>query len=184
MRALAAALLSACPLLAGCPESVHPVSDPAGAAHDPALSGTWHGVFDGDAIYLHVGRAEHGMTRAVTVEHERKDGGIKVERYVAFASRLDKLALLNVRPVDGGGTAGYSLFKYETGKDRLTLWLTSFAAVREDIKAGKLAGKAEDKPYGDTVITAPGGALAKYLQESDPQRLFDRPLVFRRIADR
>lgn len=182
MRALAAALLSACPLLAGCPESVHPVSDPAGAAHDPALSGTWHGVFDGDAIYLHVGRAEHGMTRAVTVEHERKDGGIKVERYVAFASRLDKLALLNVRPVDGGGTAGYSLFKYETGKDRLTLWLTSFAAVREDIKAGKLAGIAGDGKFGETRITASSAELAAWLRAAEPRRLFDKPLVFVRVA--
>ena len=50
--------------------------------------------------------------------------------------------------MDGGGTAGYSLFKYETGKDRLTLWLTSFAAVREDIKAGKLAGIAGDGKFG------------------------------------
>jgi len=182
MRALVAALLSACLLLAACPESVHPVSDPAGAAHDPALSGTWHGVFDGDAIYLHVGRAERGLMRAVTVEHERKDGGIKVEHYVAFPSRLDKLALVNVRPVNGDGTAGYSLFKYEAGKDRLTLWMTSFAAVREDIKAGKLGGIAEDGKFGETRITAPSAELAAWLRAADPKRLFDKPLVFRRVA--
>lgn len=172
-------------LLTGCPESIHPISDAAQAAPDPALYGVWHGRFDGDEMYLHVGPAERGMTRAVMVEHKAKDGSIKVERYVAFPTQLGKLAMLNVKAVDDPDRdRGYSLFRYQVEKKKLTLWMTSYAAVREDIKAGKLAGKAEDKPYGDTVITAPGGELAKYLQDSDPKRLFDRPLVFRRIADR
>lgn len=168
-------------MLAGCPESIHPVSDPAGAVADPALHGTWHGTFDGDEIYLHVGPAARGMTQAVMVEHKEKGGELKVERYVAFPSRLDKLAMLNVRRVDEPDTdLGYTLFKYEVHKKKLTLWMTSYGAVRDDIKAGKLAGRAQDGPFGETLITASSEELAKYLQHSDPKRLFDKPLVFNR----
>lgn len=184
-RRFLSGLVAVSALLAGCPESIHPVSDPARAAPDPALYGVWHGRFDGDEIYLHVGPAERGMTRAVMVEHKQKDGAIKVERYVAFPSQVGKLALLNVKAVDDPDRdRGYTLFRYQAEKKKLTLWMTSYAAVREDIKAGKLAGKAEDKPYGDTVITASGAELARYLQDGEPQRLFDKPLVFRRIAER
>jgi hypothetical protein len=184
-RRLFAAVIALSTLLAGCPESIHPISDAAQAAPDPALYGVWHGRFDGDEIYLHVGPAERGMTRAVMVEHKGKDGAIKIERYVAFPTQLGKLAMLNVKAVDDPDRdRGYTLFRYQAEKKKLTLWMTAYGAVREDIKAGRLAGKAEDKPYGDTVITASGEQLGKYLQESDPKRLFDKPLVFRRIAER
>lgn len=184
-RLAAPALVALTLLLAACIESVHPISDAGQAAPDPALYGVWHGRFDGDDMYLHVGPGDRGMTRAVTVEHKQKDGAIKVERYVAFPTRVGKLAMLNVKSVDDPERDhGYLLFKYQAGKKRLTLWLTSYGAVREDIKAGKLAGRADAAPYGDTVITASGAELAQYLQASDPRRLFDKPLVFRRMASR
>lgn len=182
-RWLAASLVALAPWLAGCPESIHPVSDVAQAAPDPALYGVWHGRFDGDDLYLHVGPGDRGMTSAVTVEHKEKDGTLKVERYVAFPTRLGKLAMLNVKAVDDAERdPGYVLFRYQVDKKKLTLWLTSYMAVRDDIRAGKLAGRAHDKPHGDTLITAPSDALAKYLLEADPKRLFDKPLEFRRLA--
>lgn len=184
-RRLFLALLAACTLLTACPESIHPIADPAKAAADPVLFGVWHGSFDGDEIYLHVGPAERGMTQAVMVEHKARDGTIKIERYVAFPTQVGKLAMLNVRRVDEpDADRGYSLFKYQVDKKKLTLWMTAYAAVRDDIKAGKLAGKAEDRAYGETLITASSEELAKYLGESDQARLFDKPLAFRRIADR
>jgi hypothetical protein len=181
-RTPVAAILGLCALLAGCPESVHPVSDPAAAAHDPALFGVWHGVFDGDDMYLHVGAMERGMTGAVTVEHKRKGGDVKVERYTAFPSRLEGLAMLNVRA--DGGDRGYSLFKYELGKNKLTLWMTSAVAVREDIKAGKLKGSAAEGQFGETRITASSAQIAAWLQAADKKRLFDKPLVFKRLRPR
>jgi hypothetical protein len=174
-----AAILGLCGLLAGCPESVHPVSDPAAAAHDPALFGVWHGIFDGEPMYLHVGPADHGMTRAVTVEHKRKNGEIKVEPYTAFPSRLEGLSMLNLRADDG--LRGYSLLKYEVGKKELTVWMTSVAVVREDIKAGKLKGIAEEGQLGETRITASSAELAAWLRAADQKRLFDKPLVFQRV---
>ena len=176
----AVALLALSPLLAGCPESVHPVSDPAAAAHDPALFGTWRGTFDGDAVYLHVGPAERGMTRAVMVEHDSKQG-IKVERYSAYPARLGSLAVLNVKPLDDAQERGYSIMKYEVSADELTLWMTSYAAIRDDIRAGKLKGVAGKDPYGETRITAPGAELAAYLRPAKRERLFDKPLVFQRL---
>jgi hypothetical protein len=186
MNRLSIAVLALCGLLAGCPESIHPLGDPAKAAPDPALFGVWHGTFDGDEIYLHVGPADRGMTQAVMVEHREKDGAIKLERYVAFPTQLGKLAMLNVRRVDEPDTdRGYNLFRYQVDKKKLTLWMTAYAAAHDDIKAGKLAGKASDKPYGETLITASSEELAKYLLlETDPARLFDKPLAFRRAADR
>jgi len=178
------AALALCALLGACPESVNPISDPTTAAHDPALFGVWHGSFDGDEIYLHVGPGERGMTRAILVEHDKK-GAIKTERYVAFPTQLGKLAMLNVRRVDEvDHDRGYTLFKYQADKRKLTLWMTAYAAVRDDIKAGKLKGKAEDEAYGETYISASGPELAAYLQEGEPARLFDKPLVFTRIAAR
>jgi hypothetical protein len=40
-RFLVAALLGMTLALTACPESIHPLSDPAAAAHDPALFGVW-----------------------------------------------------------------------------------------------------------------------------------------------
>jgi len=179
-RSLAVILGSLWVLLTGCPESVHPVSDPAGAVHDPALFGTWHGTFDDEEMYLHVGPSAHGMTDAVTVEHKRKDGELKVERYTAFPSRLEGFSMLNLRPDDGG--RGYSLLKYEVGKKKLTVWMTSVAAVREDIKAGKLKGTAEEGQFGDTRITAPSAEIAAWLRAADRKRLFDKPMEFRKVV--
>jgi hypothetical protein len=179
-RTAAVALLTLCSMLAGCPESVHPVSDPVAAVHDAALFGTWRGTFDGDAVYLHVGPAERGMMRAVMVEHDAKNG-IKVERYSAYPTRLASLAVLNVRPLDDSHERGYSIMKYEAGANELTLWMTSYAAIRDDIRAGKLKGIAGKDPYGDTRITASGRELTAYLQAADRQRLFDKPLVFQRV---
>ena len=90
--------------------------------------------------------------------------------------------MLNVRRIDEpDADRGYSLMKYQVDKKKLTLWMTSFAAVRDDIKAGKLKGKAADGQFGDTRITASSAELAKYLQESDEKRLFDKPLPFKRL---
>lgn len=183
-RLVTSAALAGCLLLSGCPESVQPLSDPAGAAHDPALFGVWHGSFDGDEMYLHAGPGERGMTRAVQIEHKKK-GGIDTTQYAAFPTRLGKLGLLNVRRTDDGADfRGYMLFRYEVKGRKLTLWMLSLKAVREDIKAGKLAGRAEGGEYGETLITASSEALGKYVQEGDAKRLFDHPLVFRRLAVR
>lgn len=183
-RTLAAsAVLALCAVLSGCPESVHPLSDPATAAHDPALFGVWHGTFDEDEMYLHVGPADHGMTKAVAVEHKQRDGDVKVERYVAFPGTVGKLALLNVHPAgDVERDRGWFFFRYAVEKKKLTLWMLSYAAARQDIKDGKLKGIAEEGPYGDTRITATSAELARYLGQADARRLFDKPLVFRRVG--
>ena len=119
------------------------------------------------------------MTSAATVEHKKKDGSIKVERYLAFPSRLKGLTMLNARPLDDAGY--YLLFRYEVGPKGLTLWLTSYAAVRADIRAGKLKGIAESGEFGETRITASSAEIAAYLLAADRKRLFDKPLVFRRV---
>jgi len=178
-KSAACATLALSVLMCGCPESVHPISDPARAALDPALFGVWHGTFDGDEIYLHVGQGERGMTKATMVEHDKK-GGIKTERYVAFPTQLDGLAMLNVRAVGEGDTVrGYTLIKYEVTSRKLTLWMLSYAAARDDIRAGKLRGKAEDGAYGETYISASSEELAAYVL-AGKVRVFDKPLVFRR----
>ena len=175
-------LLASTLLLTACPESIHPISDPARAAPDPALLGVWHGTFDGDEVFLHVGSGEHGLTRAVLVEHKEKGGAPKVERYAAFPTQVGKLAMLNVRRTDEPAAArGYSLMKYQVEKKKLTLWMTAYGAVREDIQAGKLAGRAEEGKFGETRITASSEELVQYLRESDEKRLFDKPLVFKRL---
>jgi hypothetical protein len=181
-RCTAAGLLALSVLLAGCPESVHPVSDPATAVHDPELFGVWHGTFEDDThVYLHIGPAEHGMTRAVMIEHRENGRGIKIENYVAFPTRLPKLKLLNVRSLDDA-SRGYTIIRYKVeGDDEMTFWITSYPAVREDIKAGKLRGVAEAGQFGDTRITASSVELAAYLHGSDGDRLFDKPLEFERV---
>lgn len=181
-KVLVAGLLGLAPLLAGCPESIHPVSDPAEADHDAALFGVWRGTFDGDEVYLHVGAGERGMTHAVLVEHKQRGGAPQVERYAAFPTRLGKLRLLNVRRTDEAGAGrDYAIMKYQVDGKNLTLWMTSYAVVREDIKAGKLEGKAGDGPLGETRITASSEELARYFEEGDARRLFDKPLPFRRL---
>lgn len=182
-RALVALATLACGvLLTGCPESVQPLSDPSRASPDPALLGVWHGTFDGDEMYLHAGPGERGMIRAIQVEHKKK-GGIETARYAAFPTRLGKLGMLNVRSLDESADyRGYLLFRYEIKGRRLTLWMLSLKAAREDIKAGRLAGKAEGGEFGDTLITASSPELAAYVEKGDPKRLFGPPLVFRRIA--
>ena len=181
-RCIAAGLLSLSALLAGCPESVHPVSDPATAEYDPELFGVWHGTFEDDTeIYLHIGPGEHGLTRAVLIEHKENGGGLRIENYVAFPTRLPKLKVLNVRSLDDA-SRGYSIVRYKLeDKDELVFWLTSYPAVREDIKAGKLKGIAESGQFEDTRITASSTELAAYLHGSDRARLFDKPLEFERV---
>ena len=182
MRHAAVALLALCALLAGCPESIHPASDPSAAQHDERLFGSWQGEFEGDEIWLHVGPAERGFTSAVMVERKGKDGSIKAERYAAFPSRLgEELAVLNVRPLNGDAERAYTLFKYVAKKNKLTLWMASYNAVRADIRAGKLKGVAEEGRFGDTRITASTAEVAAYLVNADPGRLFDKPLEFSRV---
>lgn len=181
-KAMGGAVLALCAGLVGCPESVNPLSEPSSAAPDPALFGAWHGRFDGDEMYLHAGPGERGMTRVVQVEHKKK-GDIETARYAAFPTRVGRLQLLSVRRIDDGADyRGYLLFRYEQKGATLRLWMLSMKTVRDDIAAGKLRGKAGEGAYSETLITASGEELAKYLQEGDAARLFAEPLTFRRIA--
>jgi quercetin dioxygenase-like cupin family protein len=175
-------LLALCVLLGGCPESTHPASDPAAAAHDARLFGTWRGTFEGDEVYLHVAPAARGLTGAVMVERKQKGGDLKIERYAAFPSRAGSLTVLNVRPLDADSERGYSLFRYEVDADRLTLWMTSFNVVREDIRAGRLTGIAQPGQLGETRITASTAELSAWLGAADSKRLFDKPLAFRAVV--
>lgn len=185
LRPLAmATVLALAALLAACPESVNPLSDPARAAPDPALFGVWHGSFDGDEMYLHAGPGERGMTRVVQVEHKKK-GAIETAQYAAFPARVGKQGYLTVRRTDDEADfRGYWLFRYELKHDRLTLWMLSLKAAQEDIRAGKLAGRTGEGPYGETLITASSEALVQYLAQGEEKRLFDHPLAFQRVTRR
>ena len=105
-----------------------------------------------------------------------------IRTFTEELGRLEALAVLNVRPLDDASDRGYSLMKYEAGAKKLTLWMTSYAAVHEDIVAGKLRGIAEKGPHGETRITASSAEIAAYLLAADRKRLFDKPLEFRRVA--
>ena len=179
-KAFATALLALSALLAGCPESVHPLSDPASAAPDPAVFGVWRSVGSGEETWLHIAPAARGMTSVVMITHGR--GGLEMHLYTVFPTRLGKLAMANLDSTDrSDGQHSYLFARYEVKGEKLTVRLLSVDAVNDAVKAGRLQGRTEHGAIGDVLITAPGEAIVRWLESGKPEALFGKPATYRRV---
>lgn len=181
----AAATLAFCMLLSGCPESVHPLSDPAAAAQDPAVFGVWRGMEHGPDVWLHIGPLDRGMTAIVRVQHDLKRNEMQVARYTAFPTRIGKLNMANLEQLDrDDGLHSYFFARYQVTGAQLTLQMLSVDAVTRAVKGGGLAGRTDSRGIGEILVTAPGEALVRFLREGKVEDLFEKPMVYRRVGPR
>lgn len=170
-----ATIVAICALLCACPELNNPVSDPAASSPDPALYGVWRSTqADGTVTYLHIGPGPQGM-QCLAVGHEGDK--VSVEQYDGFVSRIGRLELFNVIL----GKDDYTLLRYEVSGPKLTLWILSDRAVNEDVRAGRIAGEARYEDSSSPRLTASTEELARYVELSDEQRVFEKLGEFRRV---
>lgn len=184
MRKSLACLAALLPLLliniaCGPAECVNPLPDPAAPVRDAALAGTWSGMLDGDShpCYVHIAIMKSGQVSLLIVGTDETEGHTPI-LFEGFVSKLGASSYLSLRnkiykdPIGSDAhdfSPRYTIARYEVSPDgRLTLSYLDSDFAYKAVEAGLLEGKKED----GVTITASSEALAKFLQQTDPAKLF------------
>ena len=189
------------------PKSDQPLSDPAQAAADPALSGLWiaeRKKDETDLVYLHAAPRKDGWTDLELVTHDER--GITTEQFEMFPTTLEQKQIMNIRnkaakPAEGAAqapSARYFFARYVLKKkDELNLWLMDNDAATEAVEKGRVKGKVEKtgkikvegkvKEITDTTVVFQDTTenLAKFVKAAETFKLFSGdPMRFRRVPAR
>ena len=184
---LAASLVLAGLLLAGCvPTSENPIVTKNGR-NDPALAGAWRGKMeDGGPVYIHFLQTKDGGLSALLVtggETSAADQGwaaftivtaeVNGTRYISALWDLN-----DGKPVEAR-EKGYHLMRYAILPDgALQLSAVNEEKLKAAVQAGKVEGQIEGEGgSGEVRLTASSEKLVKFLKQADPADLFDRPFA-------
>ncbi len=161
--ALACVSVTACML-----QSENPLSDPAQAVRDHRLDGIWHGVMDGEEVYLHVGHTEDQFHNVIAVVH-KENRNIESERYSLFVTVLGDHRFMNVITLEPKHVDGYVFIRYDITDDRdLMLWWVDYESLREAVERQEIGGEIVTGALIDKVIlTDDTPALAEFFGSYD-----------------
>ena len=182
LAAAAALALSACfP-----PTTSHPVGTTIGLKNDPLLAGTWKAdpapdEKDGKFFYYHFLPGKDGTILAALAPSNGEPSDLILVRLTTV--RVGAVGFMNARLLPGpdGDSSGEPpgtipvLYRLDA-KGRLLLFTPNEDAVKEAIKAGKIAGTTGETSSGDAVITADGPALDKFILSPAGRALFSNPI--------
>ena len=199
-------MLSALSLSSCCPPtSTHSLSSPDEAEYDERLGGTWiHESKSGDIGFLHIGKAEGNLTRAIAVE-TAGSGKLEHTVFTLFPTRLDSGRYLNV---EAGAflenharePSGYLIVRYElSGRNELSVFSMGKDPLEKAIRSGELKGeityrkRGTSKPYeagrdpeSDKVvdcirITDSPERIIRFIARKPAQTLFPDEIRLRRM---
>jgi hypothetical protein len=173
--------------LAGCyvPTTTHPVGTTVGLKSDSALLGMWKAEPDPDnhrSYYYDLLNAKDGAIFAVLVP-DRGDAS-DVMMFKFSSARMGNFGFLNVRVMTDpaheatdqpAGTVP-ALYRFEAN-GRLKIFLPNEDALKDAIRAHKIAGTADASGSGDVVVTAEGAVLDKFFRSPAGLALFKKPFA-------
>lgn len=168
---VALALLCTCGV-----ESANPLSPADKAQPDPKLIGTWVST-------------EAGSASKLTVEISSKTGGLMRVLIPASSDRermefegnvtqVGALRLLNLRVIDGDPRSrGFVFMRYAlNAKGALETWNLADAPVKTAIDKGQLKGRRDQ--YGTAVVTDSSEKLVRFIEQQNPEVLFEKFQTF------
>lgn len=170
--------------LAGCfpPYTTHPVGTTIGFSNDPVLTGTWRAeatsADDGGKFqYYHFLPATNGSILVVVVPSIGGSSELALARLTTVRVGADHI--MNLRLIAGpdsdasGQPPGTVPLLYRLdAKGRLLFFTPDEGAVKDAIKARKIAGKLGKNGTDAIVITSSGAALDKFFLSSAGLALF------------
>lgn len=191
LRLLALSMVAAlAAVLAGCKvDAVEPIVPLASAQADPALYGVWRFREKDDLTYVHIGSAfalgearEGQPMRVVIVDHQRN--GVTVEDYLAYGTRIGRDRYLSVAQEQNGKREGYLFVRYRVEGNAVRFATVDGKALAAAIRAGRVQGTVQGEGLAtDATITAGSPAIATFLAD-DGGKLFNPPVVLRRLPSR
>lgn len=187
-------------ITACCPTtSICPLSSPEKAIYDKQLEGSWifvskEGDVDG---YLHVGKIEKNLTKAIAIEI-KSSGELEHVILNMFPTKIGQDSYLNIKAEElfqeiSSHDNGYIFAKYElSGNKKLAVYCMDDEPIAKAIQSGKLKGKityenliASEEGIGDSQkkfqkkikcmqITDSSENILRFIQNSDPHELFPK----------
>ena len=166
--------------------SKHPLSQSGEQKNDERLTGVWYQETEDGVVYIHVASTKDGKMEGVSVD-PNGNRGMKMMFCEGFTSQLGQQRFLNISQCariwpaveenevkkESDLKDFYLIIRYEiSDAGEFTYVGISGKYVEESIKAGRLEGSFE----GFAVrITASTPDLVKFIEESDPDKLFYKP---------
>ncbi|MEN8197513.1 MAG: hypothetical protein ABFS30_13520 [Pseudomonadota bacterium] len=184
-------LLSIVLLLTACiPESKHPLPLRADGKGDDRLIGRWVAAEEGEEGYAFVSSVGGGRYKVwmTSFDEDRPGDNPDITEMDILTTRIGGQWFMTVigidEPEEGGPDEVIHLIgRYDiTAEDELLIYMMSWEALAQDVRAGLVAGEAEPGEYWDEVtLTADSEALAAYIAAADLGRIFaGDPLPMRR----
>jgi len=176
-------------LLSGCPYAIskHPLSPPGEQKNDERLTGVWYQETEDGGVFIHVAQTNTERLDGVMIEHNVTGiHGLGMDVCRGFTTQLDQRRFLNISQCANiwstasefgmkkasDEEAPYLIVLYELNSaGELTFSGISVEYVIESIEQGRLEGSVED----GVKITASTADLVKFIEESDPDRLYFKP---------
>lgn len=181
-------------LLAGCYESLHPISPPTAENVDERIFGTWHWKEAGsEAGFMHIGRSRQedkqpGLLEIIliadVVDNGRRIGAVEAGKYTVHGSRVGSGRYLNIHSYDKKtGRVRYEFVKYVLVNDNELEYGTANATVLErHIREKTLKGEIRKAELGnDVLITASSEEIAKFIEKHDKELFTDFERVRRLV---
>lgn len=160
-----------------------PIGTTVGYKPDSQLTGMWQARSDGASAYFAFFPQADGSTKVVMLEPSAAGdkGGWSVfdvrtttlgsDRYMD-ASEIES----DEKPVEPKLEHIPVLYSF-AADGSLALYLMDEDAVKDAIRAGKIAGQVEPGQYGDVVLTATPAALDAFFETPAGRALFGKPAV-------
>jgi len=158
-----------------------PVGSKAGFSDDPALSGVWKTIPEGEDKpgTIEFRRSGRGAMTAILIDNDgRGEWSVQTARIAGNRFISARETIDDGKPSTGPLAERYTLLLYRmAGKDELTLYTMDEDATRAAIRAGVIAGAIERGQDGDVRITAGQPALDTFMGTQRAARLFTKRLV-------
>ncbi len=171
-----AVLLTAC-----VPELTNPLTVPGAQALDKTLFGSWILHDKEEHSFLHIGQEEGGKNFSILIVDIHKPQTISSRVYRGHNSSVGDKVYLNIEVLDDKNKLkAYMLVRYSVAGSDLKISLVDTSSIEKAIKAGKLAGKVDDKPQTISV-TADAAALQAFVTSNDSE-LFKKFAPFKKVV--
>lgn len=165
----------------------HPLSQPGAQANDARLEGVWFMDDDDARSYIHISKDQEGWLDVVLVGHNKNGEGnlntMFCEMFTSAVAPYHFMNLRNCRSWDRKNPKSleevqpteekYWIFLYTfTDAGELTFKELKATYLKKSIGARRLEGfKVKDKSV--ITITADSQSLARFIQDSDPEKIFE-----------
>lgn len=171
--------------LSGCFKSKLPLSNPESSQTDSKIIGAWHGVVEGQDVYLHVIPIAKTWMRLVHVSHPKRGapevgGADMLEMFLTEAGDKKFMNVQFREPKQGESNTGkgaeyyYWFFKYDVSKEGvLTIWELDYEMLKQTIDDKKLKGKSWETTWDSNIyLDDTSESMLSYFKSDDSDKIF------------